>query len=406
MARYVGIHHRVKNTAAGKSRPTLVAILEEDGQERGIELSDDTAELDFVLGCFPLAYRPAVEGEDLSAFRPHQIKYTGKGESQKISVPAYFDGIQTEDLVGTLLGGSGDRMAAGISRRGREEGIMAFRIPAFRLSADDPNIIHRALARALRDRPEDFYHVGARDRSLIRVKEYFVDRRDSQKDRIACGQRLIQRTRGRVYLSEEGGWPEGSLEDLFDEARANDDVYQGLLGAEKDREMDLRKAVRDLDIWKTFEKVEGCGEVIAAGIIAAVGDIRRFSTKAKFKAYLGSHVLSDGSFPRKRHGEVANWSKYGRQALYLLADQWVKRPDSEWGKRYRHYKVVFRNKYPEPVIGENGKKRYTNGHIHKMAIWRTITKFAEWLYLEWLRVEGLPDPREEKQKAWLSRQAG
>jgi hypothetical protein len=160
-----------------------VAILEEDGREREIELPDDTAELDFVLGRFPVTYRAALEGEDLSAFRPHQVKYVGKGESQKISVPTHFDGIQTEDLVGTLLGGSGDRMAAGISRRGREEGIMAFRIPAFRLSADDPDLIHRALATALRDRPEDFYHIGARDRSLIRVKEYFVDRRDSQKDR-------------------------------------------------------------------------------------------------------------------------------------------------------------------------------------------------------------------------------
>ncbi|MBI4437562.1 hypothetical protein HY631_01285 [Candidatus Uhrbacteria bacterium] len=30
-----------------------------------------------------------------------------------------------------------------------------------------------------------------------------------------------------------------------------------------------------------------------------------------------------------------------------------------------------------------GKKRYTDGHIHKMALWRTVTKFVEWLADQW-----------------------
>ena len=58
-----------------------------------------------------------------------------------------------------------------------------------------------------------------------------------------------------------------------------------------------------------------------------------------------------------------------------------------WGKKLREYKVKLREKHPE-VVEVGGKKRYTDGHIHKMALWRTITKFAEWLYNEWWKLEG------------------
>jgi len=144
--------------------------------------------------------------------------------------------------------------------------------------------------------------------------------------------------------------------------------------------------------------------------MSAVGDIRSFEVKpdfrgahtpeaiairrnkamskgaAKLKAFLGVHVLLDGRFPRKRRGEVANWNPAGRQALYLLADQFNRRPDSQWGERLLYYKKVLRERHPEVVI-ENGKKRYTKGHIHKMALWRTLTKFVESLYRDWLRIE-------------------
>ena len=172
-------------------------------------------------------------------------------------------------------------------------------------------------------------------------------------------------------------------------------ILRAIFKEEEAREVELRRAVRALDVWRElFESVEGCGEVLAAGIITSIGDIRRFATMPKLKAFCGVHVLSDGRFARKRAGTVANWNPTARQALYLLADQWVKRPNSERGIKYREYKAKFRAKHSE-VIVVDGKKRYTDGHIHKMAIWRTITKFVEHVFKKWKGIEA----RREEVKA-------
>jgi hypothetical protein len=58
----------------------------------------------------------------------------------------------------------------------------------------------------------------------------------------------------------------------------------------------------------------------------------------------------------------------------------------------------MREKHPEIVEEEveevsNGfkkkmiKKRFTPGHIQKMALWRTRSKFVDHLFMEWTRIE-------------------
>ncbi len=107
----------------------------------------------------------------------------------------------------------------------------------------------------------------------------------------------------------------------------------------------------------------------------------------KLTAFCGAHVQKDGKFPRRRAGQTANYSPAARQALYLLADQWVKRPNTYWGAKLRVNKERLREIHPEAVIVD-GKKKYTDGHIHKMAIWRTITQFVRRLATDWMRLEG------------------
>lgn len=123
---------------------------------------------------------------------------------------------------------------------------------------------------------------------------------------------------------------------------------------------------------------------------------------AKLAAFCGVHVLRGGkyqdvppekSFPRRRGGALANWNTLARQALYLLGDQFNRRPDSPWGQRLIAAKARLRAIHPEPVVvkkngpDDKGTKRYTDGHIHKMAIWRTLTRFVSWLFREWRRLE-------------------
>jgi hypothetical protein len=109
----------------------------------------------------------------------------------------------------------------------------------------------------------------------------------------------------------------------------------------------------------------------------------RKATQAKLKKFCGVAVMEDGKFPRRRAGSVANWHPDARQALYLLADQFNRQSDrTRWGKLLLEYKVKLRAAHPD-VLEVDGKKRYTDGHIHKMALWRTVTKFVEWLADEW-----------------------
>ena len=88
------------------------------------------------------------------------------------------------------------------------------------------------------------------------------------------------------------------------------------------------------DIWvHVFEPIPGCGPLIGARFITAIGDIRRFETLPKLKAYAGYHHFEDGSRARRRAGTVSNWQTNLKQAVYLLCEQTVKMPASPWRMR-------------------------------------------------------------------------
>lgn len=425
MARIIGIRHRVKKTADGESRPTLIAIKTGD-KTNVLELEDEQAELDFVFGKFPTTWRVVEPGEDLSVFPKHHVTKRKKAGSdeKETRVPAEYDGFQAGDSVVTILGGSGDRFAYALAKRGEKIGGKVFRIPGFQLSARRSNAEkkedHVTLIRVFQTEPRFFYEFGPADHDNVMVSELHRARRDAQKDRIACEQRLRQHLIGRIFLSDEGGYPEGTIEDEFDMAKANDVILSSLVKEEKRREAELKVAVHELPVWQRFfADTEGCGEVLAAGIITPIADIRMFRTEAKLKAFCGVHILSDGRFARKRAGSTANWNPRARQALYLLGKQFVYRADSEWGLKLRKYKAGFRERHPvvecstcgipweqctkrkddsetvvETVPGQKRHvRRYSDGHIHKMAIWRTLTRFVERLHREWTRIDA-----EEKRK--------
>lgn len=405
--RIIGIRHRVKQTAESEARPTQVVIIDE-GQVKRFELPTEQDEFDFLRGQFPISFRNVIAADDVSG-RPlshlktrnirvgeepnsnHVVQY-GRDRHIVLKIADKFDGLQSDDRIAMILGGSGDYFALALARRGEEIGASVARIPAYRLkevrgesNKDDDALL---LAELLRDKPDIFYDLRARDREIIALREAYRARIDAMKARIACEQRLRQRFIGGIFCKPDGYFPEGQIEKLYDEAKANDPIYQALLKEETARERELQRLVESSGVWRhVFGEVEGMGWAIASRIIASVVDIRRFPGKPQFKAFSGVHVLPEGKFARRRSGSIANWSPDARQAFFLFGDQMNRRPDSVWGRKLREYKVKFRAKYPEPIVGEKGVKKYTNLHIHRMATWRTITKFAEWLYREWTRHE-------------------
>lgn len=410
MTRIIGVSHRVKRTAQGEARPTLVAVKE--GKKVIVyELTEEQDELDFLYNKFPTGWRTAEIEEDLSGLPEHHVRK--KKDSDEIRVPNGYDGFGSSDVVTMILGGSGDRFAYALSRHGEKIGAKVYRIPGIKLSERrsdaSKNDDHKTLIGIYEAEPALFYEFAPADGDRILVSEAHRARREAQVARIGCEQRLRQNLIGTIFLSEEGGYPEGTIEQHFEKLKKTDKVFLALKTEEDARTTDLRKAVALIPIWQHYLKgVTGCGEVLAAGVLAPIGDIRMFATPAKLKAFVGAHVLKDGRFPRKRGGEVANWNPRARQALYLLGDQFVKRADSHWGLKLREYKVNLRKKHPavecstcalpweECTSPKQHKKRYTDGHIHKMAIWRSITRFVEKLHKEWTRLDKSDKRREEK----------
>lgn len=365
MNRIFGIRHRTKRTAEGEARPTQVHVLTPDGRSFSFELDSEDMELDFVK---------AISGHPIESalFQVGMIPEAG-------------------DKIAMILGGSGSSLAYALSRAGEEGGIEVLRLPAWELKVarmrnekdDDAEL----LARLLWEHEEWFYETTVRDRAIIRVVELFRLRMEAMKSRMACDQRLRSGFIGRTFRSNDGLFPEGKLEDLYNEFRASDAIYAALEKEEKRWERELAKALEETDVYtEVFRKIGGIGPSIAAGIIAAVQDIRRFKDREKFVAFCGLHVLPDGQFARRRRGQKSNWSPSAKQAFFLLAQQCVYRKDSVGGELYRHYKKVLREKHPEVVV-EGGKRRYTDGHIDKMARWRTVTRIARKIYAEWTALE-------------------
>ncbi len=366
MARYIGIQHRVKMTAEQEAHPTRVAILIK-GRFTRHDLKTEQDELDFVLS-----------------------------------------EIKQGDVVSLILGGSGDYLAYALSRQAKLVGAQVMRIPSFALkekrgeeSKDDDAAL---LARLAEGEPHLFYPLAETDAALIRARESWRALWEAMQARMAGELRLRQLYIGRAFTAPDGLYPEGGIEKGFDALKASDPIAKTLRAEEAARERELVKALEALPVYTgLFKPIEGVGAKIAARIIASVVDIRRFETAAKLKKYMGAHVLSDGTFPRRRRGQLANWHGDARQALYLLAEQFNRRPNSEWGIYLRQMKTNLRVAHPKPVLVDSGNgkkvKRYTDGHIHKMALWRTVTRFVEWLHGAWTDLESAERPEDLRKAA-------
>lgn len=416
VGRYIGIRHRVKKTAEDEARPTQVYVIdaEEASWRYNLETEDD--ELDWAQGRFPTRYRDVAEEDDLLKFLHRHIKWRKLKEGENplnmkhvrempdheilvaVSVPASYDGLREGDLVAMILGGSGDRLAFALTHRAEDVGAKVVRISPHILKEnrdgltkeDDANI----LANLVKDKPDLFYPVRLRDENLMLLRVIYKDRMDVMKDRIACEARLRQQTIGKIFCAKDGLYPEGGIDAVYEEAKANSVIFNALLKEEHKRNAELEMALEALDVYmKIFKPIVGIGPMIAAHIITSAIDIRRFSTVHKFKAYCGVHVMLDGSFPRRRRkkkgdpeeGGNNNWQNRARNGFFLVGDQFNRRKDSVWGIKLREYKQKFRELHAVEVVG--GKKKYSDGHIHKMATWRTITKFAEYIYQQWWAME-------------------
>ncbi len=444
--RYIGIRHRIKATKDGDPRPTAVSIQLPDGSLGGYDLASEQDELDWLLGTFPVSWRKVVPGEDLSAFPEWHIQRDAKTD-EPLKVPAAYDGFRKGDRVGMVLGGSGDYLAYALAARADSVGATIRRIAPFKLEAargtakkdEDAALI----ARLVSDEPNLFEEAKPLGKSISRLRVSYRLWQDAMKARIAAGNRFCSAFIGQTFLDAGAMALNVSLAKRLTEAKASG---PGILALEKEESQKLGRVKKDLaecQIWTDlFEPIPGVGPSIAARIIAGVITITRFGTAPKFRAYCGAHVLDDGSFARRRNDALANWSGEIRQGLYLLGDQFNRRPDTDWGTRLLENKEMYRRKHPHQClkvkVGQTDDKKpifevyalhpdksrkakggweidelpegnrtvsgtlmFTPAHLHKRALWRTITEFVDWLFDAWNAIERgekAPEPKE-----WLDR---
>lgn len=435
--RWIGIRPRIKGLGNEDNppRPTEVCIITGDGTRHNVELKTEQGELDFILGHFPTGWRDVSVDEDISSVPKHLVIHDDAEEAKRKDrplkpdqIPSGYIGLQTGDLVGMSLGGLGDLMAYSISRNGENGGFAVKRLPPYKLKeerekrklekGDDADL----LAVLIQESPEIFRDLAKRDRAIVKLRETERLRKFVQGDRKACAMRVRSAVMGSIFCSEEGGYPEGGLEKVFELALANDPVLVALEEKEGRLNKQLKSACEDLPIYRAIKPlITGAGPSILGSIFASIQDIGLFDTPGKMKAFCGLHVLQDGSFPRKRVGVKCNWNPGSRQAFFLLGDQFNRRPGSFWGSRLIANKSEYKVKHPHPIlvasdgkeyplidgqfrkkngqytittaIGDivvSGKQKWFNGHLHKMAIWKTLGEFAEWLYWKWRTLEGYP----------------
>lgn len=298
---------------------------------------------------------------------------------------------------------------------------------------------HVALPSLFAVNPSSFHRVSSRERDLILLGDVVRRRREAMDARMACAQRVRQRMKKAAYCVNEG-YPEGGVKLFIEQGVANDKMLNLFEKEETQIGYELKKLLRSLPVWKVFEPISGVGEFTAGPLIMAIGDIHRFPSSSQLKAFLGVHTLKpDGSkfqkgerpdatnskFARRRQGQLSNWSQEGRQALYLIADQFmVYRKNSPWGLVAQEIKKRFQEKYPVPEVWVKdaegnvtmkvklpegmckriqggwevtslegvkhtfkGVTKFNPAHINRMVAWRTMTKFVEWLYDAWKATE-------------------
>lgn len=136
-------------------------------------------------------------------------------------------------------------------------------------------------------------------------------------------------------------------------------------------------------IWDWVTEIKGLGEGgLAAQLLAQIDDIEKFDNPARLWRYSGFSV-TEGKAEKNQKGEKSKFNRRLKGVCYNIAAQFIKQQTPVYVDIYYSEKERQRALYPEPIENGNGKKIYTDGHIHNRA-WRKMIKvFLKDLWNEW-----------------------
>lgn len=145
-------------------------------------------------------------------------------------------------------------------------------------------------------------------------------------------------------------------------------------------------------IWEWLTSIKGLSSgSITAQLLAQIDDIGKFPTVSHLWSYSGWSVV-DGKRVYCRKGQKSPYHRRLKSTCYLIADQFIKQQTPLYVDIYYAEKLRLRELYPEPVKTEDSPwpMKYTDSHIHRMAMRKMIKIFLQHLWLKWREYDGLP----------------
>jgi len=160
-------------------------------------------------------------------------------------------------------------------------------------------------------------------------------------------------------------------------------------------------AASEIAVWPWITQFNGLrAGGLAAQLLAQIDDIGKFRTVSALWRYAGYAVV-DGKREYRRAGEPMHYNNTLKSTCYLIGQQFLRSQTEPWVSFYYDYKERIRNKYRSPwceqcnrpasaCTGKKHRHKYTDGHIHMMAMRAMIKIFLCNLWVRWREYEGLP----------------
>jgi len=232
--------------------------------------------------------------------------------------------------------------------------------------------------------------------------------------------KLIAQTKQRI-LSMPGETPTAEFDDLLKSHTATTGKVDGLETVKNRISREIDKTLKDWQIWTEWlVKIPGLGPYLGAKLIilfyvkfvpvckhcngpveredgamicqdcgeAAKGDgllqyradEKDFATISKWWAYMGRHTV-DGVMPKRKKGEVANWSTPGRTLGFHIGDQFNRQ------KSDHPYKALLIDRKKKH---ERNHEDWSKGHIHNAAKNETVKIFLAHFWTVARTMQGKP----------------
>lgn len=136
-------------------------------------------------------------------------------------------------------------------------------------------------------------------------------------------------------------------------------------------------------VWEWATNIKGLGQGgLAAQLLAQIDDIEKFDTVAALWRFAGFAVI-EGKAEKNQKGEKSKFNHKLKGVCFNIADQFIKQQTPGYVDIYYAEKERQRLMYPEAIKNGNGKKIYTDAHIHNRAWRKMIKQFLCDLWVEW-----------------------